>query len=112
MLCVQNQLPVGGSHEEPREEGPQGPQTSEDKRGKEQELWRRHWDNVPDVQEELHKPKNDEATYEDGTRSDTRVTDMQRMREEVPDQVDTTGTSEDKSRWRKELREEKRGGGC
>ena len=109
MLRVQNQLPVGRSHEKPREEGPQGTQTSENERVKEQELRRRHRGNVPDVQEELRKPKDNEATYEDGTRSDTRVTDMLWMREEVPNQVDTTGTPENKLQWRKELRENKGG---
>ena len=103
MLRVQDQLPVGGSHEEPCEEGPQGTQRSRSKGGKEQEFRRRHRDNMPDVQEELHEPKDDETTYENGTRGDTGVTDMQRMREKIPNQVGTTGTSEDKLRWRKEL---------
>ena len=58
---------------------------------------------MPDMQEELHEPKDDETTYENGTRSDAGVTDMQRMRKKIPNQVDTTGTSEDKLRQREKL---------
>ena len=110
MLHMQDQLPIGGSHEEPREEGPQGTQASGNKGGKEQEFRRKHRDDVPDVQEELHEPKNDETTYEDSTRGDAGVTDMQRMREKVPDQVDTTGASENQLRGGKELRRKIKGG--
>ena len=79
MLRMQDQLPIGGSYEESREEGPQRTQASEDKGGKKQKFRRKHRDDMPDVQEELHEPKDDETTYEDSTRGDTGVADMQRL---------------------------------
>ena len=60
---------------------------------------------MPHLQEKLYKSKDNEATHEDSTRGDPRVTDMQGMRQEVPDQIGIKGASEDKLRRRKELKE-------
>ena len=103
MLRVQNQLSLGRSYEEPRKEGPQRAQTSKNERGKKQEFRRKHRDDLPDVQEKLYEPKNDERTHEDGARGDPGVPNMQRMREEVPNQVGTTGTPENELRRREKL---------
>ena len=89
LLRVQDQLPVGRSHEEPCKKRPQGTQTGRNEGGAKQELWKRHRDNMPHLQEKLYKSKNDEAAHEDSTRDDPRVTNMQRMRQEVPNQVGT-----------------------
>ena len=103
MLRVQNQLSVGRGHEEPRKEGPQGAQTGESKGGKKQEFRRGHRDDLPDVQKTLYEPEDDEARYENGARGNPGVSNMQWMREEIPNQVDTTGTSKDKLRRGEEL---------
>ena len=51
---------------------------------------------MPHLQEKLYESKDDEATHEDGARGDPGVANMQRMRKEIPNQVDTTGTSKNK----------------
>ena len=84
MLRVQNQLPVRGSHEEPRKEGPQGAQTSGSKGGKEQEFRKGHRDDLPDMQKKLYEPEDDAATHEDGAWGNPGVPNMQRVREKIP----------------------------
>ena len=59
---------------------------------------------MPHLQKKLYESEDDETTNEDGTRGNPRVTDMQRMRQKVPDQIGTKGTSENKLRRGEELR--------
>ena len=79
MLHVQDQLPIRRSHEEPREERPQGTQAGGTEGDEEQEIRRSYGDIIPYVQEELHKSEDDEATDEDGARGDPGLENMQRM---------------------------------
>ena len=58
---------------------------------------------MPDVQEKLYEPEDDEATHEDGARGNPRVSNIQWMRKKVPNQVDTAGTSKNKLRRGEEL---------
>ena len=58
---------------------------------------------MPNMQERIHESEDNEATYEDGTRGDARITEMRRMRQEVPHERQTEGTSEDKLRRREKL---------
>ena len=52
----------------------------------------------------LYEPEDDEAAHEDGTRSHPGVAKVQRMRQEVPDQIGTKGAPENKLRRGKELK--------
>ena len=108
MLCVLNQLSIRRSHEKPRKERPQRAQTGKNKGGKEQKFRRGHRDDLPDMQEELYEPKDDEAAYENGAWGNSGVTSMQRMREKNPNQVDTAGTPKNKLRRREKLEGDER----
>ena len=76
MLHMQNKVPVGRSHEEPCKKRPPRTQTSKEKGGDEQEVQGGHRNNRPHLREKLHKSEDDETTYEDGTRGNSRVTDV------------------------------------
>ena len=60
---------------------------------------------MPHLQEKLYKSEDNETTHEDSTRGNPQVTGMQRMRQEVSDQIGIKGTSEDKLRRGEELKE-------
>ena len=59
---------------------------------------------MPHLQEELYKSEDDETAHEDSARGNPRVTGVQGMRQEVPDQIGIKGTSEDKLRRGEELK--------
>ena len=103
MLRMQDKLPVRRSNEEPCKEGPQRTQGRQMERVEKREIRHGHGHEMPNLREGLYEPKDDEATYEDGTRSHPRVTDMQRVRQAISNEGEAAGTPEDKLRRGKEL---------
>ena len=61
---------------------------------------------MPHLQEKLYKPEDDETTYEDSAWGDPWITGVQRMRQEVPNQIGTKGTSKNKLRRGEKLSNE------
>ena len=57
------------------------------------------------MQERIHESEDNEATHEDSTRGDARITKVRRVRKEVSHEGQVKRTPEGKLRRREELRE-------